>query len=236
LNVVHCETPERLSAQAAAVVLTEIERKPDLLLCAATGTSPIGLYEELVRTARAKPGLFAALRIIQLDEWGGIPEGGPGSAARYLRTRLLEPLGIPPERYISFSSTAADPSAECQRVRTALERASPIDLCILGLGVNGHIGFNEPGPVLLPHCHVARLSEDSRRHAMVRGMENPPRFGLTLGMQEILASRRILLLVAGEGKQQIVARLLSAEVSTMVPASFLWLHAHVDCLIDRTAS
>jgi galactosamine-6-phosphate isomerase len=235
LNVFYCENQQRLSAQAAALVIGEIERKPDLLLCAATGNSPIGLYEELVRTARAKPGLFPALRIIKLDEWGGLPEGGPGSAERYLRTRLLEPLGIPPERYISFSSTAADPSAECRRVRAVLEQAGPIDVCVLGLGVNGHIGFNEPGPVLLPQCHVAPLSEESRRHAMVRGMENPPRFGLTLGLQEILASRKIILLIAGEGKQPVIARLLSAEVSTTLPASFLWLHDNVDCLIDRTA-
>jgi len=236
VNVRYCESQDGLSAQAAALVLAEIEKKRDCLLCAATGNSPIGLYEKLAGTAQTDPGLFAALRIIKLDEWGGIPEGGPGTAERYLRSRLLEPLSVAPERYISLASTGPDPAEECRRVSSELERSGPIDLCILGLGVNGHIGFNEPGPVLLPHCHVAPLSEESRRHAMVRGMENPPRFGLTLGMQEILASRRIVLLVAGEGKQQVVARLLSAEVSTVVPASFLWLHANVDCLIDQSAA
>jgi galactosamine-6-phosphate isomerase len=115
----------------------------------------------------------------------------------------------------------------------AKNQQGPIDVCILGLGINGHIGFNEPGPYLIPDCHVARLSEETRRHTMVRSMDRRPHFGLTLGMQEILASRRIILLVAGDGKKQAIARLLSEEVSTTLPASFLWLHDSVDCLIDQ---
>lgn len=219
--------------QAASLVISEITQKRDLLLCAATGRSPIGLYGELVRKAHTDRALFDALRIIKLDEWGGIPENAPESCERYLRTRLLDPLGIPPARYVAFASAHPEPAEECKRIRSELARHGPIDVCVLGLGLNGHIGFNEPGPALLPHCHVARLSDDSRRHAMVRFMDRTPSFGLTLGMQEILAARRVILLVAGEGKQQATTGLLSGEVSTTLPASFLWLHHNVDCLIDQ---
>lgn len=222
-----------MTAAAVAIVLAEIERKPDLLLCAATGSSPTGLYQALAGKARTDRALFAALRVVKLDEWAGLSARDPGSAERYLHDHLLDPLGIPPQRYITIDGAATDPDAECRRVRAELARAGPIDLCILGLGVNGHIGFNEPAPALVPHCHVARLSEASRRHAMVRGMADPPRFGLTLGMREILASRRIVLLVAGEGKERAVAGLLSGEVTTTLPASLLCLHETVDCLIDR---
>jgi galactosamine-6-phosphate isomerase len=235
VRIIDCEDYEALSVQAALIVISEITQKRNLLLCAATGNSPIGLYDALVRKAQTDSALFDALRIIQLDEWGGLSENGPGSCERYLRTRLLDPLGISPARFIGFAAAAREPEEECRRIRSALARDGPIDVCVLGLGINGHIGFNEPGPVLLPQCHVARLSDDSRRHAMVGAMNEAPRFGLTLGLQEILAARRILLLVTGEGKQQALAGLLSGEVSTTLPASFLWLHGNADCLIDQGA-
>jgi galactosamine-6-phosphate isomerase len=236
LNIVSSEDYDRLSAAAAALVVSEVEKKKDLLLCAATGNSPKGLYDALAGKAKADRGFFAALRTVKLDEWGGIAADHPGSAERYLRERLLGPLGIPPERYLAFAPAPPDPAAECARIRDELERHGPIDVCVLGLGVNGHLGFNEPGPFLVPQCHVARLSEESRRHTMVRAMAGgAPEFGLTLGMREILASRRIILLVTGSGKEQAVAELLSGRVSTMLPASFLWLHGNVDCLIDRAS-
>jgi galactosamine-6-phosphate isomerase len=234
MNIIYCEDYESLSVQAGALVISEAERKKNLLLCAATGHSPIDLYNELVRKSETDREFFQELRIIKLDEWGDIPEDDPGSSECYLRMRLLDPMGISAERYISFASTASEPSAECRRIRSQLDQRGPINVCILGLGINGHIGFNEPAPFLIPHCHAARLSEESRRHTMVRSTERRPHFGLTLGMQEILASRRIILLVAGEGKRHATAGLLSEEVSTTLPASFLWLHNNVDCLIDRT--
>jgi len=233
MRIIHCEDYGRLSVEAGALVLGEIERRRDSLLCAATGRSPSGLYAELARKAETDPALFGHLRVVKLDEWGGVPPTDPGSCEHYLRTRLLDPLGVPSERYLAFSAMTPDPSAECERIRTELERRGPIDVCVLGLGVNGHIGFNEPGPSLVPHCHVAQLSESSRSHTMVRSLGSAPRFGLTLGVREILASRRIVLLVAGEGKRDVALRLLSGEVSTTLPASFLWLHGNVDCLIDR---
>jgi galactosamine-6-phosphate isomerase len=232
VNVVTCENDARLSAQAAALVIAEIERRGNLLLCAATGNSPIGLYRALAERAQQDPDLFHSLRVIALDEWGGLRETDPGSTTGYLRERLLDPLAISAERFIAFDTTA-EPALACRKMRTALEQSGPIDVCVLGLGANGHVGFNEPGPTLDPNCHVARLSEETRQHAMARSMDQPPEFGLTLGLQEILASRRIVLLVTGKGKQQTVARLLREEVSTTLPASLLWLHGNVDCLVDR---
>jgi len=232
MNIVYCTDYESMSAQAASLVISEVEQRSDLLLGAATGRSPDGLYRQLVKQSEESRRFFAKLRIVKLDEWGGLPENDPGSCEHYLRTRLLEPLAISPDRYIAFASTSSEPSEECERIRLELARRGPIDLCILGLGVNGHLGFNEPGPSLIPFCHVARLSAESRRHAMVKTVSDKPRFGLTLGMREILASRRIILLVAGEGKKQALDGLRTGVVSTTLPASFLWLHPNVDCLID----
>jgi len=231
LHVHTCESYERLSAHAAALVAADVERKRNLLLCPATGSSPTGMYRDIAGRAAGDPELFRSISVVALDEWGGLGEGDPGSTTGYLKERLLDPLGIPADRFAAFDTTV-DAAIACGRMRAQLERIGPIDVCVLGLGVNGHIGFNEPTPSLVPHCHVARLSEESRRHAMARAMKNPPEFGLTLGMREILAARHIVLLVTGEGKQSVAARLLAGEVTTMLPASLLWLHDNVDCLVD----
>jgi galactosamine-6-phosphate isomerase len=233
MNVVQCDDYDDLTIRAAALVISEIERKPDLLLCLATGRSTDGLFTALAEKAKGDPGFFRRLRVVKLDEWGNLPADHPASCEHSLRTRLLQPLGVSPDRYLSFAPPPADPGIECGRIRSALERTGPIDLCVLGLGVNGHVGFNEPGSSLTPHCHVATLSETTRRHATARAISPPPTYGLTLGLGEILASRRIVLLVAGEGKREAATRLLSARVTAELPATFLWLHPRVECLMDR---
>lgn len=228
-----CHDDDGLSARAAALILAELSAKRDPLLCAATGQSPSGAYRALVDASTTGPGSLGRVRVLMLDEWGGIPETAAESCRHYLRTRLLDPLGIPPDRCLAFEGTAEDPAAECERIRRELDRQGPIDLCVLGLGANGHVGFNEPAPFLVPHCHVEILSEATRHHAMVRSMARVPTLGLTLGMQEILASRRILLLVTGDGKRDATAKLLSGRITPTLPASFLWLHGNVDCLVDH---
>lgn len=233
MRIRYCEDYASLSAEAGGLVLGEIARRRDALLCPATGRSPGGLYTELARKAATDPALFAQLRIVQLDEWGGVPATDAGSCGHYLRTRLLDPLGIPSERFTAFDATADDAPRECGRIRAELDRQGPIDLCVLGIGVNGHVGFNEPGPSLRADCHVAQLSETTRQHAMVRSMGRVPDVGFTLGMREILAARRIVLLVSGKGKREVAARLLAGDVSTALPASFLWLHGNAECLVDR---
>ena len=236
MNITYCDDYDSMSAKAASLVMSEVEKRKDLLLCAPAGGSPTGLYEMLARKAETDRAFFAELRVIKLDEWGGIPENDPGSADSYLREHLLDPLRIPPSRYVSFATDPSKPAEECERIRSELDRVGPIDVCILGLGMNGHLGLNEPGPFLTPYCHVARLSEESRRHAMVRFMTRTPRFGLTLGMHDILTSKHIVLPVTGAGKERAIAGLLSGDITSTLPASFLWLHDNVECLIDRTVA
>ncbi len=231
MNITYCKGYEAMSQMAASLVNQEIEKKKDLLLGAATGSSPAGLYAQLAGQGAEDPACFGALRIVKLDEWGGLPENHPASCEHYLRTRLVDPLNIPPERYLSFQSASPDPVAECARIQAALDASGPIDLCILGLGSNGHLGFNEPASQLEPHCHVARLSEASRGHHMVQALSDKPAFGLTLGMRDILLAGRIILLVWGENKAEPLRALRAGKLTTQLPASLLWLHRRVDCLI-----
>ncbi len=232
MRITHCRSYQEMSDMAASLVLEELVKKPGLLLCAATGNSPEGLYRELVRTAGKDKSLFDQIRILKLDEWGGVPAYYPVTCEFFLKKKLLEPLDISEDRYITFASDPEDPEAECQRIRSALEKEGPIDICILGLGRNGHLGLNEPSPELELYCHVAELREDSLQHTMIASLERKPIYGLTLGMKEILSSRMIILLLSGKEKKEVTEKFLSGKVSTELPASLLHLHPRVECLLD----
>ena len=231
-NVHHCQNYQEMSRKAAAHVIAAAVAKNESLLCLPAGNSPAGLYQELTREAERKSDLFRRLRVVKLDEWLGVPASDAATCEHFLKSRLLDPLEIGPERYISFNSETAEPLRECAKVQGELERQGPIDLCILGLGKNGHVGLNEPGPSLQPHCHVAKLSEETLRHAMMSSTEAKPAYGMTLGIGDILRARKILLLITGEGKERVIVRFLDGAVTTDLPASFLWLHHDLEVLLD----
>lgn len=225
-----------MSRRAATHVRAELRRKPDLLLGVATGASPARTYELLAADRTAASGRFRRLRILGLDEWLGLPAGHPATCAHYIIERILGPLKIPRSRFRAFRAASARPAAETLRLSRWLDRHGPIDLCLLGLGRNGHLLMNEPARALLPRAHVATLAESTRRHSMLTGTRVKPRRGLTFGLAEVLCSRRILLLVSGRHKRRALARALEGTVSTLCPATFLWLHPDVTILCDRAAA
>ncbi|WP_228238365.1 galactosamine-6-phosphate isomerase [Allomuricauda sp. M10] len=227
---------EQMSAFAADIVLGELERKRTLKICAATGNSPTGMYRLLAQAYKDRPEIFNGLHILKLDEWGGLSADHPGSCEYYLHQHLLEPLKIPSGRYMGFRPNPENPEDECERVQHIMESSEPIDLCILGLGKNGHIGFNEPADMLQPFCHVAQLSEESKKHGMVANMDQKPEYGMTLGMQNILSAKRILLLISGTGKDNAIAMLKKKMITPQFPVTFLWLHPKVDCLLLKGLS
>lgn len=221
-----------MSQKAKELIVKELSEKKNTLLCAATGKSPKRTYELLAEEYKQQPALFSHLRIIKLDEWGNIPMDHPKTCETYLQTHLIYPLKIDQNRYISFQSNPEDPSVECEKVMAGLNQLGGIDFCILGLGLNGHIALNEPADFLQPHCHVADLSEMTLQHPMASGMHEKPSYGFTLGMADILQSKKILILIHGSNKSMIANEFLSGRISTMIPASFLWLHPNVICLAD----
>jgi len=222
-----------LSRLAKEHIVRSLETKPDLLFCAATGNSPTATYRHLADEHQKDPNLFSKFRVLKLDEWGGIDPAEEGSCESYLQKHLLQPLQISEERYIGLKSNAENPHEECKRISSYLDEKGPIDLCILGLGSNGHLALNEPAEFLQAQCHVAELSPSSLKHKMTSGMKQKPAYGLTLGMADILQSKNILILITGKGKSATVQQLLSGKINSQLPASFLWLHPNTICLIDR---
>jgi galactosamine-6-phosphate isomerase len=227
---------EVMSRHAACLIIDEVRHRPDLLLCVAAGSTPIRTYQILAEQGQTEPHLFNDVRVLKLDEWGGLEMDHQATCESYLQRYLIHPLGLSSERYISFRSNAADPQAECERVWSDLAKHLPIDYCILGLGTNGHLGLNEPAESLRPFLHVATLAESSLRHPMVESVNRPVTYGLTLGMAEIMQSRKILLLVSGVHKRRQLRRLLRPHISSQFPASFLWLHPDVTLLCDRDSA
>jgi len=182
------------------------------------------------------------MRIIKLDEWCGLRADDPASCEEYLQQHLVQPLNISADRYIAFKSDPKDPQAECERIASALAHNGPIDLAILGIGINGHIGFNEPHAVFASHAHVSELALESRQHAMLSRstVDNPQeivRYGLTLGMSDLLQARQVILLVSGSSKRKPLQRMLdTSSTEPASPASFLWQHhANAICICDQVA-
>jgi galactosamine-6-phosphate isomerase len=224
-----------MSARAADFIVAELKQRPDLLLCASAGGTPTGPYEQFAARYARQPNLFKKMRVVQIDEWVGPPPTHPSTCRYDLQTKLLAPLHIDSSRFHGFKSDAADPYREPKTMSQWLAKNGPIDICILGLGLNGHIAMNEPGDELVPHAHVSKLTPQSQKHSMLATLRPKPRYGLTLGMADILASRAILLLVNGPKKRSILRKTLESKITTHLPASFLHLHPDVTVLCDRAA-
>lgn len=236
IEVISTEDYERLSGRAADLIAGAVVAEPELLFCAATGSTPTRTYQLLADKRNRRPGMFDRMRVIKLDEWGGVAMDDPSTCETYLQQNLVGPLHVSADRYVSFQSCPVVPEEECGRIRRLLRREGPIDLCLLGLGVNGHLGLNEPGETLNPFAHVAELSPTSLAHPMAHKARGTIRHGLTLGMADIMQSRKVLLLVSGRHKREQLRRLLSGTISSRFPASFLWMHADVTCLCDADAA
>lgn len=227
---------ETMSQSAAAFLAEETRRKPNTLFCLATGASPARTYELLALHNRQQPGLFGRAHWLKLDEWGGLAMDDPASCEADLRAKVIEPLHISPGRYFGWQSRPPDPAVESSRVADWLAANGPIDVCMLGVGTNGHLGLNEPAEALQPGPHVAELSETSVSHSMLKSACNRPQFGLTLGMADLLQSRKIVLLVSGGHKAEPLRRFFTREITTRFPASFLWLHPAVTIFCDHAAA
>lgn len=227
MQIIRCSNVSELNERASELLIYELKQNPHSLVCAATGNSPTGIYGKLVEKQYGM--VVENLKFVKLDEWHGLGTDDAGSCELYLRKNLLEPLKVSDDRYISFDGKAPDPENEFQRVRKYLDKNGPIDISILGLGTNGHLAFNEPTDVLQPQPHLAVLSETSLAHKMITGSGVQIKYGMTLGMADILQSKKIILPVFGQSKREVMKRLMEGKISTQLPASFLWLHPHVTC-------
>lgn len=214
-------------------------RKPALVLGLPTGRSPIATYERLCRLYAVGQIDFSRAVTFNLDEFAGIAPLHPGSFRTFMERHLFGCINLPPEQIHFLNGAAANLDAECDRYEGEIEAAGGIDLQLLGIGRNGHIGFNEPADELNARTHRVRLAESTRRDnaALFGGNETEvPREALSMGMGTILKADALLLIATGERKADCVKRALRGPISTHLPASFLQLHRRVELYLDRAAA
>jgi glucosamine-6-phosphate deaminase len=194
------------------------------------------MYRELVRLSREGIADLSQTVVFNLDEYFGLPPDHPQSFRRYMKEHLLRHMQVR-EAHIP-DSLASDPEAECRRYEELIASRRGIDLAVLGLGINGHIAFNEPGTPWESLTHLAELSPETRRREAQRfgGLEQVPHRAITMGIRTIMNARSILLLASGKEKAEIVRRSLLGPVTPEVPASVLQLHPNVTVLLDRAAA
>jgi glucosamine-6-phosphate deaminase len=209
VRIIKTHTAAAFAETAADVIADQVHRKPRSVLALPTGNTPLGLYGELVRRSPAGALSLSGARIFNLDEYCGLPQADPHSYAAYLHRCLIDPLRLPPAQVRLLRGDAADLEAECRHFDAALSACGGIDLCVLGLGTNGHVAFNEPGSSWDQRTHVVQLSQairaDHERQA-ASPWQIPAR-GITLGIENVLEARDVLLLIAGERKQAAKAAL-----------------------------
>jgi glucosamine-6-phosphate deaminase len=233
-----CSTAQAASRAAAAIIAGRLRRTPRLVLGLPTGRTSEGIYDELVRLHTAGRADFSKAHTINLDEFVGLAAGDPRSFRDFMDARLFTRVNLPRAHVHFLNGRAGDLHRECQQFDRLIAALGGIDLLLLGLGENGHVGFNEPAAALSAATHRARLTSVTRRANAERfggRIAAVPREALTMGMAAILGARAIVLVATGRSKARAVRAMVAGGITTAQPASFLQLHPDVRVIVDKTS-
>jgi glucosamine-6-phosphate deaminase len=238
LDVTIFETATEASRALARHVADTLRRTPDLVLGLPAGRTPVETYTELGRLHSAGEADFSHATAFLLDEFVGLDESHAGSFRRFLTEHLLSGINLSPNQTHSLNGVAPDPDGECERYEETIAAVGGLDLLLLGLGVNGHIGFNEPGQTLAARTHRVTLLDSTRAEnaGPFGGAALVPTEALSIGIGTILRADTIVIIATGARKASAVAGMLRGPVTTTLPASFLQLHRRVEAYLDRAAA
>ena len=227
-----------LSAQAARIVASQIILKNNTVLGLATGSTPEGMYRELVRLNLEGTLDFSGVVTFNLDEYIGLPPGHSRSYHYYMHHHLFDHVNLDPQNIHIPLGQAANMAESCLEYDTKIAAAGGIDLQVLGIGTNGHLGFNEPHAYLKVQTHVVDLTPETvaANSRFFDTVAEVPRQAVTMGMGSIMQARRILLVASGENKAPLIKEMVSGKITTAVPASFLQLHREVILILDKEAA
>lgn len=232
------EDYQAMSRAAADLIIERVRKDPELILGLATGGTPEGTYQNLIRDHQLNATSYARMKTFNLDEYIGIPKNDPNSYRYYMNTHLFDHIDIDKSNTFVPRGNVEDPIEECVRYENILHGHGGVDLQILGIGSNGHIGFNEPGTSFSSETHIVSLAQTTREanSRFFPSLEDVPKQAITMGIGTIMKSKEILLLISGERKQEAVKRLLTGEVHESFPASILNQHPSVTVIVDHATS
>ncbi len=228
---------ESMSAAAAEAVMQEIQIKNNALLCTASGDSPAGLYKKLVDELMKDNTDVSKLDFVSLDEWMGMNGNDEGSCRFHLNNQLFHPLNISENKIVFFDGRVKKTDMECGRIDNFIKNKNGIDVAIVGLGMNGHVGMNEPGTPALLHSHVAKIDPVTQEVGQKYFKEKKEILeGLTLGIANLMEAKNVMLIVSGKKKAEIVKRVFEEEISEKLPAGLLRNHSSFSVYLDTEAA
>ena len=238
LNLMQVETPEEMGRVAADEFETVIRAKPACVLGLATGSTPLPLYRELI--ARERAGLidFSRVRTANLDEYKGLAPNHPQSYRRFMQENLFDHISIRPENTIVPDGLAADVPAMCEAYERQIEDWGGLDIQLLGIGHDGHIGFNEPSdhfPVMTHEVRLTQMTREANRR-FFSSLEEVPHAAITMGVGTVMAARKIVMIITGADKAEILRRVFFGTIRPEVPGSILQLHQDVTLICDAAAA
>ena len=238
VKTVVCETLEKWTNAVADEIQKAVEEKPDLTMILATGSTPEPVYDELVKRCKEGKVSFRDLHSYNLDEYVGLPASDVNSYRYYMENRLFRHIDADPKNRHLPNSMAADMEQESRDYENALAARGYADFAILGMGMNGHIGFNEPGTSADQKTHVVELTQSTidANSVNFNSPEEMPHKAITMGLYTILQSKTILLMVRGAKKAEILKAALTGPVTEQVPASLLQKHPDVIVVADAEAA
>lgn len=238
MNVCVYPNGDLASIAAAVLIAGQVIDKPKSVLGLATGSTPLPIYRELIAMWHRGVIDFGSVTTYNLDEYVGLGPDHPCSYRRFMQENLFSHINVPQDSIHIPNGLAADVDAECAAYDAAIAAAGSLDLQLLGLGANGHIGFNEPAAVFTTHSYCVKLTEqtlkDNRR--FFEDGAPMPTHALTMGIASIMQAKRIVLVATGKNKAAAVRAMIEGPVDPMVPASILQMHRHATILLDADAA
>lgn len=237
MRIIRAKDYKDMSRKAANIISAQIIMKPDCVLGLATGSTPIGAYEQLVEWYRKGDLDFSAVRTVNLDEYKGLPKEHEQSYYYFMRKHLFSKVNIDPARTFLPDGMEPDSEKSCNDYNRIIAETGGVDLQLLGLGHNGHIGFNEPGDAFKAETHCVDLTETTIKanQRFFASVEEVPRQAYTMGIKTIMRAKKILVVVSGEDKAEILRNAFFGAITPGVQASVLQLHNDVTIVADEAA-
>ncbi|MCG8483601.1 MAG: glucosamine-6-phosphate deaminase [Clostridia bacterium] len=237
MKIIKVKDIQALNKKAAYLVASQIIEKPNCVLGLATGSTPIGTYQELIKLYNDDIIDFKEVITFNLDEYIGLPNTNPQSYAWFMNRHLFDFINISDNNVHIPNGMAEDIGKECMEYEDQIKKVGGIDLQVMGIGRNGHIGFNEPDVMFENLTHVVELDEQTilDNSRFFNSLEDVPKRAISMGIKTIMNARKILLLATGEKKTEIVHEMIYGRISSNVPATVLQLHPNVIVLVDEAA-
>jgi len=238
MKVIVSKDYESLSKKAAVLIQSQLMWKPDSVLGLATGSTPVGLYQELIKLYDEGNINFSEVTSFNLDEYLDLPKEDQQSYYSFMRENLFNHVNVREDHIHIPNGMAEDFESECLNYESSIASHGGIDLQILGIGHNGHIGFNEPNVEFEAKTHIVSLDEETieANKRFFDSIEDVPKKAISMGIKTIMKSRKIILMASGEGKADIISQLVKDDIKPDLPASVLHLHENVIILIDEAAA